>query len=524
MENTPVLALYDVKGKQEFIFRTDKIKEIIGGSLIIRDVYRDYLAKAAKEGPFKDKNGLFGLDKQVKKLEDFSRVNWESHLAAGYIGEVVYEGGGELYVLYESEDTAKQVNQIFTKMILEEIGGLKVLCSFISDIDFDDYKADRKWLKSIHRQRENETYIIRPVNALPFIQIDNNTSQPIVYTGISKISGKNLPERATQEQYAKLKKYNEVIDDPEFQKEYGELILDKLVEEKGEDSILAAVYIDGNKMGEHFDGALDRTGNGYEECIKAQREESLNIQENYIDRPRKAIEKLLREKNNKGSKDHRMIVFAGDEMSFICKGRDAFDVVKKYFETLRTNKSENGEISEAKDRSSCAGVALFHSHAPYGEAYKIAKDCCKNAKKKMKENMDEDTCYLDFQYCQGGLGMDLDAMRLNETQELISKPWLMAGESENPEMTTIEEVAKVVRGFRKMNARTNIKGFVSTAKESLPAFEMDLKRAYAHMNTDLQKDSDIKFIFTDDSFNGERRRKLIYDIGIVYDQWFREEK
>ena len=41
-----VLAMYDVRGKQDFIFRTNRIKEIVGASWIIRDIFRDYLFPA----------------------------------------------------------------------------------------------------------------------------------------------------------------------------------------------------------------------------------------------------------------------------------------------------------------------------------------------------------------------------------------------------------------------------------------------------------------------------------------------
>lgn len=33
MENKYVLAMYDIRGKQEFIYRSGKIKEIMGGIL-----------------------------------------------------------------------------------------------------------------------------------------------------------------------------------------------------------------------------------------------------------------------------------------------------------------------------------------------------------------------------------------------------------------------------------------------------------------------------------------------------------
>ncbi|MBO6206364.1 MAG: hypothetical protein J6O73_05435 [Lachnospiraceae bacterium] len=45
--NKYVLAMYDIRGKQEFIFRTNKLKEIAGGSAVIRDLYKDYLYPAS---------------------------------------------------------------------------------------------------------------------------------------------------------------------------------------------------------------------------------------------------------------------------------------------------------------------------------------------------------------------------------------------------------------------------------------------------------------------------------------------
>ena len=40
MENKYALAMYDIRGKQEFIYRSSRIKEIIGGSALIREIGR----------------------------------------------------------------------------------------------------------------------------------------------------------------------------------------------------------------------------------------------------------------------------------------------------------------------------------------------------------------------------------------------------------------------------------------------------------------------------------------------------
>ena len=533
-ENKYVLAMYDVRGKQEFIFRTNKIKEMVGGSLLIRDVFRDYLYPAAecvkgnadidrdcikeRKGNntpnHKASNGIFH-DNSV----DFSVDSFKTHIdQENYIGEVIYDGGGNFYVLYKNREVLRSVNKIFTKELMEEVGTMRVLCSYKEDVNFENYKTDEDELRKIHRKKENEESISRPVNALPVVQIDVNTSMPIVRRSIP---GKNIPDKTTQESYAKLKKYNDVaLNNPE----YGEDVLDRIVKEKGEDSLLAVVYIDGNNMGSKVGQCLAESSDDYNSCIKALRKFSAEIQSNYVDVPKKCIDELLNEKSNAIV---RMVVFAGDEMSFVCRAEDALDAVKAYFDGLHKNEEKN-EI-----RSSCAGITIFHSHAPYAEAYKIAEECCENGKKRMKDNKETDTCYIDYQYCQGGLGMDLHTIRDIETKNLVSKPWLYSGEfgikAKAEEKFPFSEVLAVVNALNKMKARTNIKGLVNAAKESLEKFDMEMERIYAHMKKDLQNDPMIQYLFKSEDLKeekltgikGNRRRKLVYDIGTAYDIWFK---
>lgn len=44
-----ILAMYDIRGKQDYIYKSSKIKEIVGGSYIIRDCFEDCLFPAAEE-------------------------------------------------------------------------------------------------------------------------------------------------------------------------------------------------------------------------------------------------------------------------------------------------------------------------------------------------------------------------------------------------------------------------------------------------------------------------------------------
>ena len=145
--NKVVLAMYDIRGKQEFIFRSNHLKEIVGGSAIIRDCFQDYLypkaEKISKKGIFHDENFKF------------NREDFKKHLEEGYIGEVVYEGGGNFYLLFKDTETFQKVTFLFTSEVMRKVGTLKVLGSYIEGVNFDDYKGDAARLRKEHQRNEH---------------------------------------------------------------------------------------------------------------------------------------------------------------------------------------------------------------------------------------------------------------------------------------------------------------------------------------------------------------------------------
>ncbi|HCT93102.1 MAG TPA: hypothetical protein DF613_17210 [Lachnospiraceae bacterium] len=516
MEKKYVLAMYDVRGKQEYIFRSGKLKEIIGGSCIIRDCFRTYLYTAAKEyrDGRPDVNGPEAIY-VYEKNESFSVEDFEFRLSADggkYIGEMIYDGGGNLYMLYRDRETCIGVNKIFSRKLLEETYTLNVLCTFIElENGFADFRSDQKRIYEKHEKLEAEICTLRPVNTLPIVQVDYKTAMPL--TQKVPVPGESGPmKKITTERFCKLKKYEMVLRGNEAA--YGNKILDEIVHEKGEDSLLAVIFIDGNSMGAKVAECLKGKSPDYETSINELRRFSARIQKEYVDDRKEAIDTALREKNGVGGKasQRRFVVYAGDEMSFICKARDALDTVRAYFRDL------------PKEDSACAGIAIFHSHAPYIEAYRIAEECCESGKAFMKKRGEKNTCYIDFHYCQGGLGMSLDVIRERESGGMLSKPWLWRdadkeiGKEAREKIVSMEKVEQVVADLNRLGSRTNVKGLAEAAKSSLAAFDMEMSRIKAHQTEEIQK----KIQYTFDDLSGEERRKLVYDIVLVYDLWFRE--
>lgn len=549
------LAMYDVRGKQEYIFKTNKLKEIVGGSCIIRDCFKEYLfpsaeeymrRKAKKEGiPLSDDEvcGIYNYNDPKKEPEYISEINkgkefsqkafermmQDEKCAARYAGEVVYEGGDNFFVLYKDKETCIEINKIFTRKLLKELYTLKVLCTYIElENGLVNFIEDRKKLYEKHRISEAEESVICPVNTLPFVQVDEVTSLPLTKYN------ENTRKKVSTEAEAKLAKHLDV-----YNEKYGEKDLDKLVTRKGEESLLAVVYIDGNNMGAKVQNVLG-TETSYDQCVKKLRETSEFIQKNYVEDRIKDIDQMLEEKAKKGKKKagKRLVVFAGDEINLICNARDAYDIAKTYLKGLHQVSWKDS----TEPCSACAGIAIFHSHAPYAQAYKIAEECCESGKTRMKklekarekEGKSKEVCYIDVHYCQKGIGMSLDDIREKEVGGLISKPWLLDMEDEKnttskmPEDITIMEIEKVVEALQMIESRTNVKDLAVAAKLSEGAFNLEMRRIYAH-----QSDEDIKrrmkeiFVQEDREEFGQKYkkyRKMIYDIVIVYDLWFRKEE
>lgn len=568
-ENGYVLCMYDIRGKQEFIFRSSKLKEIVGASLIIRDLFEDYLYDAAKtcrdninkdpkvKEEYKDKDAIFKYDPNEKELEKFSFEDFEERMNGDqYIGEIVYDGGGNFLLLYKNETAMKKTTEIFTKKILKEIGTLKVVATYIGGISKDNYHSndlknpgDYERLYQKHRLRESTALYTLPYGSLPIVQTEPTSSLPLTYMydnapKDSSASEKNYVKYST-ETNAKLKKYWKEASKPGY--EMGETVLDNIVAEtKGEDSMLAIFYIDGNAMGAKVQACLDGKKN-YDDCVNLLREFSKKIQKTFID-DRKADMLNIDGTKSSDKKNYksRIIIGAGDEMTIICKADESYETIKEYLSKIPS------------PYSSCAGAAIFHSHAPFADAYRIAEQCCEDTcKNYMKKNGLTLANLMDFEYCQGGIGFKLSDIRKENGDDNNSRPWLVernVGENvrnldelmENEEIPPWEEgkAAEERKNNKKINTlndllslqkveefhtklsllgRTNIKDLAITVLLSETALRTELRRIIAHMSKDKKEkmkfESDTKIIeyFVEN-------KKLLKDLVRMYDMGYGKAK
>ena len=221
------------------------------------------------------------------------------------------------------------------------------------------------------------------------------------------------------------------------------------------------------------------------------------------------------------SYNRRLVVFAGDEINIILNAHDVYDAVKAYFADM------------PKEGSACAGIAIFKSHMPYSDAYRIAEECCESGKQLMKKYEMKEVNYIDFHYCQGAIGTDLESIREREVGEIISKPWMirydpdqvftkMDNKIDIKQIITLDMIDQLVNNLSTC-ARTNIKGLLDCARHSESELMTELTRMQLRRKTDSDAGdiADIKGC-DGETISSDTLRKMVYDIVSVYDLWFRK--
>lgn len=520
MNTNCILAMYDFRGKQKYIYRTNRIKEIVGASSIIADGFNELYRIAENNGvriEHDDENPDFSSDNLFGGGE--------------YQGKVVYEGGGNLFVLYDSKESYLKVNRAFTKHLLENTYSLRIICA---DIEVDmskgdrDFEEDRTKLYERHAYLENKELLSERANVLPVVQVDRATALPLC--DIVKKGGK--PEKVSLDSKAKLEKYSEsgLMSGMKYSNQ-----LDDYVTERNEESLLAVVYIDGNKIGERVRKLLDNKDGkiGYSEGVSALRQFSNRINNLCIVDGMDAIYRKCKEisndhKESPSEKEQtkyyfRPIVAAGDEVTFICNARLAYPLALEYLNAIHKS-GYQFEESEDGEMTSCAGISVFHSHAPFADAYRIAEECCEEAKRKSHKY--PGTSWLSFQFCQSGIDNSLNLIREKEDGELVSRPWLVidtkGAAAADSEVISIEQVEALAGKLNRNSvSRSNTKSLLQYAADINGAsyLKQELRRIIAHSSSpDIKND-----YFNIDGVSEDLQKKLFYDVVLMYDLWFRED-
>ena len=447
------LSLYDVRGIQEFIFSSSKLKENIGASILVAKV----LSKRLKEAV--EKLGQVIVD--WEKADEFKILKDENINA-----EIVYAGGGNAMVAYRNRDIAKEVTKALSKIILEETGGALRFSVAHIDTNFTNFTEDRQKLIKELRENKEETIETFPLLGIAITKQGTTDGLPAV----KKVDRDfiSLPAFLKREEEEKEKGYFDYLlgnfkNDYKFPREF-----DQLGQRTGERH-LAVVHIDGNNMGKMIEGVI-KDVEDYNEAVQRIRKLSKEITEHYKDAAKCVVKKIIEnlkwgqlkdkielawdETDNRLYLPFRPLVLNGDDVTFVTDGRLGVALAEEFLREISI-KSVSG-----KRLSACAGVAIVKTHFPFYRAYQLAERLCSSAKLKGKiialnaeREMEEN--WLDFHIVYSGIRTELNELRkrqynvpgMDEAEglkkeecgkiimkydqfNLLWRPWCVAGDCE----------------------------------------------------------------------------------------------
>lgn len=444
------IVMYDVRGIQDYIFKTNHAKEIVGASRLVDSI----IIKGLKEYV---KQKVAGLDDDKK---DQYMTDWENDSPHAFltnpnvIMQVMFIGGGNAYVLFRKEKVCHEVNRFLGKYVLKETYSLNLAVAVLDKTE--SYEKDYENINTEMRRIKAKMSNTMPTGALPFMKRDSITGYPI--------STRREEYDTVNDYCTEAAKKRDKFPEKEFAKNEGERIFDNMVTEKGDDSNLAICHIDGNSMGMRIRKQMKHV-KSYEDAIPRMRELSKNIAVSFrqtFDEMIKYMDKLApKVKPGSEHKLYREIIVAGDDITFVCNAKLARSAVEFFLRNI-----------VKKGYSACAGIAYFNSHFPFSDAYKVAEACCESAKKCAKEegHRGEDGsvgCYMDFQICTNVRAADLREYRKKhyfvDKEYVIARPYYVPSEEEWVQMNSRNECNSIER-LKEWLVRFNDETFIAKNK------------------------------------------------------------
>lgn len=212
--------------------------------------------------------------------------------------------------------------------------------------------------------------------------------------------------------------------------------LEKIGRIKGEESYVAVVHADGNKMGDKVKAVAQTVAQKFSghpvkkinrEYISAMREFSQKVNEASLAALDAVVGLTVQaiknkailfetDKNGVPYLPLRPLVFGGDDVTFVCNGSIGVELAATYLKVFHNEAEARGLKLHA-----CAGVSIVKMHYPFARAYKLSEELASSAKSLTRET---DCSALDWHFAQSGLSGSLEMIRKREYMVKAGKLYL----------------------------------------------------------------------------------------------------
>ena len=453
-------VLIDTESIQEYIFISNKLKENIGASHIVKEIYGSVL-KEALQIACGSSGGEFDIKMWEKDPDNVAILGSGAKIEA----EVGYIGGGNALILFKNTDIINNFIRCYTRLILQKAPGLRTIFGACSDFDIDNYGNSMETLHDKLIENRNKYF---PIVALPkygFTLDCPRTDESAEFCYFGEENGEVEYESISSAAYAKLEASRDAS--KEALSVLGRYILKgkytltdntNKISQLKEREYVAVVHIDGNKMGERFKKCNNlaearklskSVKEAAEKAFRTMTEALVEKMENGAISKENGFEEIFFGENEKERiLPLRPIIIGGDDITFICDGALGVWLAETFIKNY-----SNQKVSDNKPLSACGGVIIVKTKYPFYKAYIMAKELTENAKNKSR--VDQDSSYLDFFASPKGWNGNLEEFlnsRLKSANNccLHFGPYKVCTESNytNYEENLIDNLKYIVRVFK----------------------------------------------------------------------------
>lgn len=321
-----------IQGIQEYIFRTNKLSDVVGKSEVVNRVCTTAFYE------------MLGDDDEKKGLS---------------LATPIVMAAGNVKCILNKELCEKAVRQ-FPKKVQDMAPGITFSQAVVKmEGAYSDFGAAGEELERRLRAQRN-----RPIKSVTMgligIERDRRTGLPAKVEAES-----NSNAQSSLNLYKKL--FDKTV-------KYGEVALN-IGNMTDKNSWIAIIHADGNGLGE----VVMEVSKDSDKL----REFSNKLDEATIAAAKTACNTIFKS----DYKAIRPVVLGGDDLTVICRASKAIDFVKKYIEEFEkeTEARLRGLLPKGIARlTACAGIAFIKASYPFYYGYNLAEELCGEAKKDAK--------------------------------------------------------------------------------------------------------------------------------------------
>ncbi|MCH7402139.1 hypothetical protein ACFOUP_18975 [Belliella kenyensis] len=363
-----------IQGIQSFIFQTNKLKEIVGGSELV-----DYLSSTFfKE--FLEENGI-----------------------SFHEGDLILSAAGNIKYEFNKADDCQKVVKGFSKKAMLKAPGITVSQATVTLDDFETYgKALQALEDRLRIQRNKANYILGDYNPFKIgasarrtggLGVKYEKDEIIDLGQLNKHKRAAISESKLMEVLTGRKKATAIRDNSELAVEWGDFT--------SGNNWLGIIHADGNGLGAHIMSIYSKIeGDGIKEVI---REFSKTLDLATKQSVREAYQEIFGNDSKSESYEPpiRPILLGGDDITVIIKGDAAIPFANVFLKKFEANtksmflelekrlKIEDKNLGLSKGLTACAGVSFVKPNFPFHYGVHLSESLTAAAKTSSKSNLIE---------------------------------------------------------------------------------------------------------------------------------------